>query len=175
MANKMPFTESLSEKITRGNSGTRLAGALAGGLVGGLGLTAMLMAEEKQTGKPSELVDLERTGARKLNLDVPPANQLPDAKEQTVVQAGHLLISLAAGGAYSLLIKDDSRVVPKGIAFGLGLYATLHWITGPALGLKQPEWRSDAKTIGKHTVIHVLFGLLTAAGAKAAARASARS
>ena len=151
---------------------SRTMGAVAGGLIGGLGLTAMLMADEKKSGKPSELVDLERAGARKLGLDVPPADQLPDAGEQAVVQAGHLLISLAAGSVYALTVKNDSQVVPKGVAFGLGLYTALHWITGPALGLKQPEWRSDAKTIGKHTLIHVLFGVLTAAGAKAATQVS---
>ena len=44
----------------------------------------------------------------------------------------------------------------------------MHWIAGPLLRVKQPEWRSDRKTIGMHTLNHLLFGLATAAGAKAA-------
>ena len=61
--------------------------------------------------------------------------------------------------------------MPSGIMFGLGFYAAMHWITGPLLGLKKPEWQADAATIGTHTMVHLVFGVATAAGAKAAANA----
>ena len=71
------------------------------------------------------------------------------------------------------------RVALLSCAFYLGIalvaelafYAVAHWVAGPLLGLKRPEWESDATTIGMHTANHLVFGLATAAGARAAARA----
>jgi hypothetical protein len=155
-------------------NGKRMAGAVAGALVAGLGLTAMMMAQEKKTRKPSELTDLGRASAHQLGVHgVPIGKRPPDAQEQAVVQGGHLLLSAVAGLAYAAATDEDVDVVPSGIAFGLVFYGVAHWFTGPLLGVKQPEWRSDAKTIGMHTVNHVAFGLATAAGAKLASQASA--
>lgn len=153
-------------------NGKRMAGAIAGGLVAGLGLTAMMMAGEKKSGKVSELTELERAGARELGVHhVPPSNRLPDATEQAMVQGGHLLLSAAAGAVYAATVDEEAGVIPSGIAFGLVFYAAMHWITGPLLGVKKPEWQADAGTIGMHTLNHVIFGLATAVGAKAAASA----
>lgn len=153
-------------------NGKRMAGAVAGGLVAGLGLTAMMMAGEKKSGKASELAELERASARELGVHhVPPSNRLPDATEQAIVQGGHLLLSAAAGAVYAATVDEKAGVLPSGIAFGLAFYAAMHWITGPLLGVKKPEWQADAGTIGMHAFNHVVFGLATAAGAKAAANA----
>jgi len=153
-------------------NGKRMAGAIAGGLVAGLGITAMMMAGEKKSGTPSELTDLERAGARQLGVRVvPPSDRLPDAAEQAVVQGSHLLLSAAAGAVYAATVDEDAGVLPSGIVFGLAFYAAMHWITGPLLGLKKPEWQADAATIGTHTMVHLVFGVATAAGAKAAANA----
>lgn len=151
--------------------GKRMAGAVAGGLVAGLGITALLMSGEKKSGKPSELTLLERTSAHKLGVQVPPDSQLPDAAEQSLVQGGHLLLSAAAGAVFAATVDEDAGVIPSGVAFGLAFYAAMHWITGPLLGVKQPEWQADKGTIGMHTLNHVAFGLVTALGAKAASRA----
>ena len=153
-------------------NGKRMAGAIAGGLVAGLGITAMMMAGEKKSGTPSELTDLERAGARQLGVRaVPPSDRLPDAAEQAVVQGSHLLLSATAGAVYAATVDEDAGVLPSGIVFGLAFYAAMHWITGPLLGLKKPEWQADAATIGTHTMVHLVFGVATAAGAKAAANA----
>jgi hypothetical protein len=149
----------------------RTVGAVAGGLAAGLGITALLLRQERTSRTPSELAVLARTGAAKLGRETPAADQLPSAGEQAAVQGGHLLLSALAGVAYAAVTDDDARVVPSGLAFGLAFYAAAHWIAGPALGLKQPEWRADRSTLGMHTANHLLFGLATAAGAKAAARA----
>ena len=149
----------------------RMIGAIAGGLVAGIGLTAMMMLQEKMTGKPSELTELERSSAATLGQPTPHSEQLPSATEQAVTQGGHLALSALAGAAYAATTDDDADVVVSGVAFGLAFYAVAHWITGPALGVKPPEWRSDAQTIGMHTMNHVLFGLITAAAARAASRA----
>ena len=149
----------------------RTVGAVAGGLAAGLGITALLMRQERTSGTPSELAMLVRTGAARLGRDTPPAEQLPTAREQAAVQGAHLLLSALAGVAYAAVTDEDARVVPSGLAFGLAFYVAAHWLAGPALGLKQPEWRADPATLGMHTANHLLFGLATAAGAKAAVRA----
>jgi hypothetical protein len=148
----------------------RFTGAIAGAVVAGLGITAMLVAGERKSGQPSELVDLERAGAKQLGLEVPAADALPDAREQTIVQTGHLALSVIAGAAFAAAVDEEASVVPAGIGFGLAFYAVAHWITGPLLGLKRPEWQSGRKTITMHTLNHIGFGLVTALGARAASR-----
>lgn len=152
-------------------NGARMAGAVAGGLIAGIGLTALMIAGEKKSGKPSELIALGRASARKLDVRPPPTNRLPDATEQAVVQGGHLLLSAMAGVAYAAAFDEDAQVIPSGIGFGLAFYAAMHWLSGPLLGVKTLEWRADPATIGMHTLNHVVFGLATAAGAKWAGRA----
>jgi len=149
-------------------SGHRMAGAIAGGLVAGLGITAMLMAGEKKSGKPSELTTLERATAAKLGLQTPLPDALPGTGEQAVIQGGHLALSALAAVVYAATTDDDAHVIPSGITFGLAFYAAAHWITGPALGVKPPEWRADKAMLGMHTMNHVAFGLITAAAAKLA-------
>ena len=46
--------------------------------------------------------------------------------------------------------------------------STMHWILGPFLKVKEPEWRAPKGQLGMHTLNHVLFGIATAAAAKAA-------
>jgi uncharacterized membrane protein YagU involved in acid resistance len=153
-------------------NGKRWAGAIAGGLVAGLGITALLVAGERKSGEPSELAQLERAAAAKIGRTPPPADQLPDASEQAVVQGAHLLLSVLAGMAYAAATDDEAAIVPSGIGFGLAFYTLAHWVAGPALGLKRPEWESDGKTIAMHTLNHLVFGLAVAGGAKAATQAS---
>ncbi|MGI4859303.1 MAG: hypothetical protein ACRYHA_20740 [Janthinobacterium lividum] len=93
---------------------------------------------------------------------------MPGAGEQAVIQGGHLALSALAAAVYAASTDDDARVIPSGITFGLAFYAVAHWITGPALGVKQPEWRADQATLAMHTMNHLAFGLITAAAAKAA-------
>lgn len=155
-------------------NGRRTAGAVAGALIAGVGLTAMMMAQEKKTRRASELTDLGRASAHQLGVShVPSGTRPPDGQEQAIVQGGHLLLSALAGFAYAAATDEDADVVPSGLAFGLAFYGVAHWLTGPLLCLKQPEWRSDGKTIGMHAVNHIAFGLTTAAGAKLASKVSA--
>lgn len=150
--------------------GRRVAGAVAGALVAGIAISALLMSGERKSGTPSELADIERAGLAKLGQSVPDDDAMPDQREQTVIQGGHLLLSGAAGVAYALAVNEDAPVVASGVGFGLAFYAAMHWVAGPLLGLKAPEWRSDKATIRTHTLLHVGFGLMTAAGAKLASR-----
>lgn len=147
-------------------SESRFFGAVAGGLVAGLGLTALLIAGERRSGKPSELADLERASAARLGLRVPDGAALPGPREQAVIQGGHLLLSAAAGAAYAAATDEDADVLGSGILFGLSFYAAMHWITGPLLGVKTPEWRAGPAAIGLHAANHIVFGLVTAAAAR---------
>lgn len=143
------------------------AGAIAGGLIGGLAITAMLIAGERRARATSELTQLERASAEKLKLDTPPPGFLPSGKEQAFVQAGHLALSALAGAAYAATVEEDAPVLASGVGFGLAFYGVAHWIVGPLLGVKKPEWTSARKVIAMHTINHIGLGLLTALGAKA--------
>ncbi len=86
-----------------------MTGAVAGALVAGLGISALLLAGERKSGEPSELATLERAGAKKLGAHLlPDADRLPDAREQAVIQGGHLLLSAAAGAAYAASVDEDA-------------------------------------------------------------------
>lgn len=148
-------------------SKSHAAGAIAGGLIGGLAITAMLIAGERRTRAPSELIQLERASAEKLKLDTRPPGCLPSAGEQAFVQAGHLALSALAGAAYAATAEEDAPVLASGVGFGLAFYGLAHWIAGPLLGVKKPEWTSARKVIAMHTINHIGLGLLTALGAKA--------
>ena len=52
-------------------SGRRAAGAVAGGLVAGLALSAVMLVGERLSGRPSELIELERKTAAKLDIVTP--------------------------------------------------------------------------------------------------------
>ncbi|MET0270298.1 MAG: hypothetical protein ABW173_07705 [Sphingomonas sp.] len=159
--------------MTETSSGrARLIGAVAGGLVAGLGISVLLIAGERRDGEPSELVALEREGARRLGLATPDDAVLPSAGEQAVVQAGHLALSAAAGAIYAATVDEDTPALPGGIGFGIAFYAGAHWIVGPLLGLKPPEWRADPGTIAMHTINHLAFGIVTAVAANLAAGAA---
>lgn len=151
-------------------SGARLIGAVAGGLAAGLGLSALLIMGERRSGRPSELAELERAGARWLGLGVPDAGTLPGPREQAIIQGGHLLLSAAAGVAYAASTDEDADVLSSGLLFGLSFYAAMHWLVGPLLGLKKPEWQADTSTIGLHAANHLAFGVVTAAAARLFAR-----
>lgn len=51
--------------------GHRITGAISGALFAGLALSAVMLAGAKLTGKPSELIELERKSAGKLGIAVP--------------------------------------------------------------------------------------------------------
>ncbi len=115
-------------------SGSRVFGAVAGSLIAGIGITALLMAGERKSNRPSELADLERAAEAQLGLRVRDHGALPGPGEQAVIQGGHLLLSVAAGATYAAVTDEDADVLSSGILFGLSFYAAMHWIVGPLLG-----------------------------------------
>lgn len=151
----------------------RSLGAISGAVLAGAALSVLLIRGERQSGRPSELIDLGRSTMRRLGRDVPVADRLPSGVEQVNVQAAHLALSAIAGAAYAATTREEARVLTSGALFGLGFYGLAHWLAGPLLGLKPPEWRSGRSVIAAHAVNHVLFGLVTAAAARLARARSA--
>ncbi|UDL96246.1 hypothetical protein LGH83_08735 [Lichenihabitans sp. PAMC28606] len=72
------------------------SGALAGSLVAGLAISGLMIAEELQSGKPSDLIAWERAGAERLGLSTPSTKAMPGLAEQSGVQAEQLALSAAA-------------------------------------------------------------------------------
>lgn len=101
--------------MSRPVDGRRLAGAIAGGLVAGVGISAMLMRSERRSSEPSEIANIKRAGLAKLGREVPSQEQLPDTREQVVIQGGHLLLSAAAGAAYALTTERDAALLPRAL------------------------------------------------------------
>lgn len=141
-------------------------GALGGGLIAGLGITALTVAGEHRNDTASELTMLGRDSARRFGIDAPRSTRLPGSGEQAIVQGGHLALSALAGAAYATTFDKGVPVAVSGVAFGLAFYVLAHVVTGPILGVKAPEWRQPRGTIPRHMVNHAMFGLVTALGAR---------
>ena len=144
-------------------------GALVGSLVGGAAITIMMLAEERKTGRPSELTELARASVARAGVHPPTEGHPPSMREQAATQGGHLLLSALGGLAYAAAFDEDAPVVLSGLGFSAAFYALAHGVTGPVLGVKAPEWRQEPATVRKHLMVHAVFGLLIAAGARAGA------
>lgn len=140
-------------------SGNRVAGAVAGGLVAGLALSAVMLVGERLSGKPSELIELERKAAAKLDIATPRGDAPATAVEQAVTHGGHLALSAVAGLAYAAAIDEDRDGVPAGATFGAAFFVAAYGIAGPALGVTPLPWRQPALRAVQHPVVHMLFGM----------------
>ena len=144
-------------------------GALAGSLLGGVAISAMMVAKESARKEPSDLIQLERALAGRLGLQ---PSRPPGAAEQAIVHGGHLALSALGGAAYAAAFDEDAPVLASGLAFGAAFYVACHWIAGPLLRVKPPEWREPSATIAQPLGVHAVYGVLTALGAWAAAHLS---
>lgn len=151
--------------------GARTAGAVIGGLAAGLGLSAVMLAGERLSGKPSELIELERKTAAMLDVATRGGDAPATATEQLVTHGGHLALSALAGLAYAAAVDVEDDGVKSGAAFGLAFFITAYGITGPLLGVTPPPWREEPLRAVQHPVVHALFGITAALfGRRAAER-----
>ncbi|MBE7217467.1 MAG: hypothetical protein INR64_03255 [Caulobacteraceae bacterium] len=143
-------------------------GAVAGGLVGGAAISALMITGERRSGEPSELIALERAGAERIGAPAPaPASAaLPDAREQAVTQGGHLVLSAIGGVAYAAAFDEDAPLVLSGLGFGAAFWALAHGLLKPVVSTSAPEWSESPKIVGVHLAVHAVFGLCIAAGAR---------
>ena len=84
--------------------------------------------------------------------------------------ATHWGFGLAAGAGYGLLL--GSRRTPKvwyGLPFGAAVWAS-GYVLLPQLGVYEPIWKYDLKTLAKDLSAHLVFGVATAAAFSVLAR-----
>ena len=137
----------------------RVGGAVAGGLLAGLALSAVMLLGEKLSGEPSELIELERATAAKLDIGTPQGDADASVSEQLVTHGGHLALSALAGLAYAASVDKDDDGPAAGAMFGAAFFVAAYGITGPALGVTPLPWRQPLVRTVQHPLVHVLFGL----------------
>jgi hypothetical protein len=90
-------------------------------------------------------------------------HDVPPRYARFLNNATHWGFGLVAGAGYGLLL--GSRRTPK-VWYGLPLGAAV-WASGyvllPQLGLYEPIWKYDVKTLAKDLSAHLVFGVATAA------------
>ena len=155
-----PGREGLRPGRQRASIGHRAGAGAAGGLIGGLLVSAAMVVKQALMGQPSDLVQLERkaAGAR-----LPPRLQAQgSAGEEAVAHGGHLAVSILSGAAYGVLKPDRTAPVPAGLAFGLSFWALAYGGVGPALDLTPAPRREPAGGHAQHLLLHAVFGMATA-------------
>ena len=128
-----------------------------------------MLAGEALTGKPSELIELEREAAAKLGMATPPEPTPATLAEQLATHGGHLALSALAGAAFAAATDDDS--LASGAAFGFAFFVAAYGLAGPALGITPLPWRESPLRAVQHPVVHTLFGICTAWFARRARQA----
>ena len=78
----------------------------------------------------------------------------------------HWAYGTSLGAAYSLLPDRGGLTVARGAAFGSAVWLS-SYVTLPLLGLYQPIWRYDARTLGTDLSHHLVFGTTVAVTAAA--------
>ncbi|MBE7216843.1 MAG: hypothetical protein INR64_00065 [Caulobacteraceae bacterium] len=152
-------------------------GAVAGSLAGGAVVSALMLAQERASRKPAELTTLQRATAQRMGRRTlpPTAPYLPTPEEQATAHGGHMLLSAAAGVAYAAAFDEDAPLVLSGLGFGEAFYALAHGVLKPILSTEDPEWRQPPPAIAQHLLVHAVFGLFIAAGAKLGAALDRRA
>ncbi len=142
------------------NLGLRAAAGAVGGLAGGLLVSAVMLLKQAATGRPSDLVQLER----KIASPRTPSWMQGDAdlQEEGVTHGGHLALSVASGALYGALKPAGAAPVEAGLAFGVGFMALAYGSVGPALHLTPPPQRDTTANHLQHVMVHALFGIATA-------------
>ena len=86
----------------------RVAGTVAGGLLAGPALSAVMLAGESASGTPSELIGLERKAAAKLDIKMRAGDEPATFNEQATTHGGHLALSALGGLAYAATKDEDA-------------------------------------------------------------------
>jgi hypothetical protein len=89
-------------------------------------------------------------------------HDVPSRYARFLNNATHWGFGLGAGAAYGFL---GSRRTPKvwyGLPFGAAVWAG-GYVVLPLLGVYEPIWKYDLKTLGKDLSAHLVFGVATAA------------
>jgi hypothetical protein len=93
---------------------------------------------------------------RVLNQEVPPRYA------RLLGNATHWAFGLATGAAYGLVLGAHTPKVWYGLPFGAAVWAG-GYVVLPQLGVYQPIWKYDLKTLRNDLNVHLVFGTATAA------------
>lgn len=87
---------------------------------------------------------------------------LPPRYARLFNNATHWGYGLACGAGYGLLLGSRKPRVWYGLPFGAVVWAS-GYVVLPLLGVYQPIWKYDPKTLEKDLSAHLVFGTATAA------------
>jgi hypothetical protein len=102
--------------------------------------------------------------AAKRILEAVTGRELPARHVRALNNATHWAFGLAAGAGYGLLLGTEHKAskVVYGPPFGAAVWGS-GYIVLPLLGVYQPIWDYDLKTLAKDLEAHLVFGTVTAA------------
>ena len=99
----------------------------------------------------------------KLLLETVSKREVPPRYARALNNATHWAFGLAAGAGYGLLVGSRRKAkVVYGPPFGAVVWAS-GYVVLPVLGVYEPIWHYDRKTLGKDLRAHLVFGTATAA------------
>lgn len=142
------------------SSAKDIAAGAAGGLAGGLIMTAFMTVATRAGIINTPLpMKVQRWAEDKAGVENRPAG----LQEEATAQGGHLLFSATLGALYGAL-NSAVRLptLPSGSIYGAGLYALNLGALGPASGITRGPWNEKPTTAGRRLMMHVLFGTVTA-------------
>ena len=99
--------------------------------------------------------------------------EVPPRYARTLNNLTHWGFGLATGAAYGLLAESRKPSVWYGLPFGAAVWAA-GYVVLPVLGVYQPIWKYDLKTLEKDLSAHLVFGTATAATYSPAGRLAGR-
>ena len=128
---------------------------------GGGGRTAFVSWEtsdgvDSWDGAPAPALVAKRVLETVTKHDVPPRYA------RTLNNLTHWGFGLATGAAYGLLAESRKPSFWYGLPFGAAVWAA-GYVVLPVLGVYQPIWKYDLKTLEKDLSAHLVFGTTTAA------------
>ena len=138
----------------------RIAAGAAGGLAGGLVMTAfMTFATRAGIIKTPLPVKVQRWAEDQAGVQ----DRATGIQEEVTAQAGHLAFSAGLGALYGA-ISSAFRLppLPTGPIYGASLYALHLGALGPAAGITKGPWNEEPATAGRRLMMHLIFGTVTA-------------
>jgi hypothetical protein len=87
---------------------------------------------------------------------------VPPRYARSLNNVTHWGFGLAAGAGYGLLVGSRKPRLSSGPPFGAAVWAS-GYIVLPLLGVYEPIWKYDLRTLGKDLSAHLVFGTATAA------------
>ncbi|MBR0551078.1 hypothetical protein [Stakelama marina] len=134
---------------------------IIGGIVGGVGLTAALIARQRSHGQDGIVA---KNARELLDRSVDREAIADDRSNHAIDQANKLLASATFSAGYSAVRYFSPRLPATGVgaAYGIGLYATNIALPSPIITIGETEETVPLRVSLERAGLHALFGLATA-------------